>query len=420
MHLFHRCQLKIAACSRFRYGNRVMKERRINSNTIRRINATRVFHAIRRAPGISPQDLSKTTGIDLATISIILSTLEQGGLIIRTLRSRTGKSGRPNSVLSINEAAGILAGVSIDITKIQVVLCSYAGTILAQTSRPGSLEIDDVINTVMTSILSLLEQVESSRDRLTGVGVGIAGLVGLDGRLALAPAFDWHDIDFGGLLSSRLGVPVHLENDIKAAANAESLFGAQTQEADFIYVSGRMGIGGGFYLSGGLYRGPYGMAGEVGHMKLIPGGRQCTCGGRGCFETYVSEKAIFDNLRASGLHFPDLAALHAAALRETPEISAVLAQSGQYLGLGLANLANIFAPSSIVLGGIFAVLAEFLLPAAQAVFAANTLKEIHRDVTLAISTLGDAAIPMGGVAIALQDFLEEPPSGVVNLIAPPR
>lgn len=397
-----------------------MKEPRINSNTIRRINATRVFHAIRRAPGISPHDLSKTTGIDLATISIILSSLEQGRLIIRTLRPRTGKSGRPNSVLSINESAGVLAGVSVDIDKIQVVLCGYAGTILAQTTRPSSLDVGDVVEAVMATILSLLEQVGSTLDKLTGIGVGIAGLVGLDGHLALAPAFDWHDIDFGGILSSRLGVPVHLENDIKAAATAESLFGAKTIEQDFIYVSGRSGIGGSFYLNGGVYRGPHGMAGEVGHMKLVPDGRACTCGGRGCFETYVSEKAIFESLRVAGLQYSDLVALHAAALDKVPQVLAALKDAGQYLGLGLANLANIFAPSSIVLGGIFAVLADFLLPAARESFAANTLKEIHRDVTLNISALGDAATPMGGVAIALQDFLEEPPRGVINLIAASR
>ena len=414
------CQLKIAAPSRFRYGFSTMKERRINSNTIRRINVTRVFHAIRREPGISPQYLSTVTGIDLATISIILTTLEQDGLIIRTLRPRTGRSGRPNSLVSINEASGVLAGVGIDVDKIQVVLCSYAGTNLAQAIVPGSLNVETVTASVVTTILSLLEQAGISRDMLTGVGVGIAGLVGLDGRLALAPAFNWHDIDFAERLSGPLGVPVHLENDIKAAATAESLFGSVTQQSDFIYLSGRSGIGGGFYLGGGLYRGPGGMAGEVGHMKLIPNGRPCRCGGHGCFETYVSEQAIFTTLREAGLPFTDLAAIHAAALSGNQDVLAILAQSGQYLGLGLANLANIFAPSSIILGGTLAGLADFLLPAARSMFATNTLKEIYRDISLTISTLGDKAVPMGGIAIALQHFIEEPPTGVVKLIAPQR
>ena len=397
-----------------------MKDRRINSNTIRRINITRVFHAIRKDPGISPQVLSKATGIDLATISIILATLEQDGLILRTLRPRTGRSGRPNSLVSIDETSGVLAGVGIDVDKIQIMLCSYAGTPLAQVTTPGSLDIDVVVNTVTTSILSLLTQTNTERHMLTGVGVGIAGLVGLDGRLALAPALDWHDIDLSFQLSQILSAPVHLENDIKAAAIAESLFGSANREDDFIYLAGRSGIGGGLYLAGGLYRGPHGMAGEVGHMKIIPNGRPCTCGGHGCFETYVSERAIFSSLQEAGLQFSSLAEVYQAALDKTPEVVATLAQAGQYLGLGLANLANIFAPSGIVLGGALAVLADFLLPAAQAMFEANTLREIYRDITLTISTLGDSATPMGGIAVALQHFLEEPPSGVVKLIAPQR
>lgn len=397
-----------------------MKERRINSNTIRRINVTRVFHAIRRSPGISPQTLSKATGVDLATISIILATLEQDGLIIRTLRPRTGRSGRPNSLVSIDETSGVLAGVSIDVDKIQVILCSYAGTPLAQATAAGSLEIETVVNTVSTTILSLLAQTNTERHMLTGVGVGIAGLVGLDGRLALAPALNWHDVDLSGQLSSVLSVPIHLENDIKAASIAESLFGNAAQEADFIYLAGRSGIGGGFYLGGGLYRGPHGMAGEVGHMKLIPNGRLCTCGGHGCFETYVSERAIFNSLLEAGLQFTSLDEVHEAALAKTPEVVANLAQSGQYLGLGLANLANIFAPSSIVLGGALAVLADFLLPAAKPMFEANTLQEIYRDIVLTTSSLGESATQMGGIAVALQHFLEEPPSGIVKLMAPSR
>lgn len=393
---------------------------RINSNTIRRINITRVFHAIRREPGISPQNLSKATGIDLATISIILTTLEQDGLILRALRPRTGRSGRPNSLVSINETSGVLAGVGIDLDKIHVVLCSYAGTMLAEAVVPGHLNVEDAVNSVVSNILSLLAGANISRTMLAGVGVGIAGLVGLDGRLALAPALDWHNIDLAGRLCGALSVPVHLENDIKAAAMAESLFGDITQGADFIYLSGRSGVGGGFYLGGGLYRGPHGMAGEVGHMKLVPNGRLCTCGGHGCFETYVSEQAILNSLREAGMQDPNLEAVHAEAMQNNPEVKSVLAQSGQYLGLGLANLANIFAPSSIVLGGGLAVLAEFLLPTAQPMFAANTLKEIHRDISLTISNLGDSATPMGGVAIALQHFLEEPPTGVVKLISAPR
>jgi predicted NBD/HSP70 family sugar kinase len=391
-----------------------MHTRRINSNIIRRINAARVFHGIRKSPGISPQGLSKATGIDLATISIILATLEQDGLVVRTLRERTGRSGRPNSLLSINEKGGVLAGVAVEVSEIQIVLSSFAGTRLASLRVEGSLEQERAASAIKSGVLALLKQAGYPRKALAGVGVGMPGLVGLDGRLVLAPALDWHDIDFGGVLSASLNVPVQLENDSKAAAIAEHLFGSGARDADFIYVFGRSGVGGGLYLGGSLYRGPHGMAGEVGHMKLVPNGRPCACGAFGCFEAYVSERAIFTSLREAKVKLANVEAVREAALRGDAKVLEVLAESGRHLGLGLASLANIFGPSSVILGGAMAVLADFLLPAARPVFEANALEEIRRDVAITVSTLGEFAIPMGGIAIALQHFLEEPPAATLR------
>nr|WP_295745211.1 ROK family transcriptional regulator [uncultured Acidocella sp.] len=385
-----------------------MNTRRINSNIIRKINAARVFHGIRKNPSISPQGLSKDTGIDLATISIILASLEQDGLVERSQGERTGRSGRPNSQLNINEKTGVLVGVAVDVDESELVLCSFAGTILANLHVPGSKDQEMVIAAIKSGIATLLKQTGYPRKALAGVGVGVPGLVGLDGKLALAPNLDWHDVDFGAALAASLAVPVQLENDIKAAAAAEHLFGQGAPDADFIYLSGRSGVGGGLYLGGAIYRGPRGMAGEVGHMKLVPNGRPCACGGFGCFEAYISERAIFERLRDAKLNFPDIAAVREAALRGEAGVRAVLAECGQHLGLGLANLANIFAPGRIVLGGAMAVLAEYLLPAARPVFEANALREIGGEIAISVSTLGEFAVPMGGIAIALQHFLEEP------------
>lgn len=395
-----------------------MHTRRINSNTIRRINVTRVFHGIRKQQGISPQTLSKETGIDLATISIILGALEQDGLVLRTLQPKTGRSGRPSSQLSINESSGVLAGVAVDTDQIQIILCSYAGTKVAQLSVPGSMDIETAASAIKIGLMKLLKQAGLSLKALSGVGIGMPGLVGLDGHLALAPGLHWHDVDFAGILQKSLDVPVYLENDIKAAAMAESLFGSGVHEPDFIYLSGRLGLGGGLYLGNGVYRGPHGMAGEVGHMKLVPDGRLCACGGRGCFEAYVSERAFLTQVQEAGLNLPDIEAILAAAQQGDAKLVAILADAGHYLGLGMANLVNIFAPSRVILGGAMASLADFLLPYAKPVFKANTLQEIHRDVSITVSCLGDAAVPMGGIAIALQHFLEDPAVGGVKPLAP--
>ncbi|WP_284259721.1 ROK family transcriptional regulator [Acidocella aquatica] len=390
------------------YKADAMLTKKINSNTIRRINAARVFHGIHKQPGISPRGLSKITGIDLATISIILTTLEQDGVVLRRTEAPTGRSGRPNSTLFINEASGVLAGVAVEVEEIHIVLSSFSGARLGSLRVPGSLSQEAAAAAIKNGILALLRQVGIPRKRLAGVGVGVPGLVGLDGRIALAPALDWHDADLAGVLTAGLGVAVHLENDIKAAAIAEHIFGSCQHTADFVYVSGRSGVGGGLYLGGAIYRGPHGLAGEVGHMKLVPHGRSCACGAHGCFEAYVSEHAILKCLAEAGESARDIPSVRAAALEGNEVVLRTLEEAGRHLGLGLANLANLLAPSSIILGGGMAALAEFLLPACRPEFEANTLAEIRCAMTIALSALQEFAIPMGGIAIALQHFLEEP------------
>lgn len=392
-----------------------MVKTRINSNLIRRINAVRVFHNIRTDPGLSPQALSNVTGIDLATISIIVAALEADGIVRREIAARTGRSGRPTSNLFINADAGVLAGISFETDKIQIVIATLAGERLGALQITGSVESDRAVAAAKSGLLALLKQVGVKRKSLVGVGVGVPGLVALDGMLVLAPNLGWHDFDLAQILSAGIGVPVQVENDIKAAAMAEHLFGGSKDVADFVYIAGRSGIGGGLYLGGGLYRGPRGLAGEIGHMKLVPFGRPCACGAFGCFEAYVSERAIITRLAELGLHFTSADGVQAAAASGNAAVRGVLDDVGVHLGLGLASLANLLTPQRIVLGGSLASLASFLLPASKITYESNALAVIRRNVEIVTSPLGEFAIPMGGIALALQHFLAEPPAQIMTI-----
>lgn len=382
-------------------------QKKINSTTIRQINAGLVFHGIREAPHISPQALSRATGVDPGTISIILSRFERDGLVRRTVSAPTGRSGRPGTLLAIDEDALTLAGIAVGVEEILLVLTSLTGTRLASLRLPACAAPDQAVRAMKTGLTALLKQAKRPHRTLAAAGVCLPGLVGLDGRLALAPGLGWRDIDLGAALHAALRVPVRLENDTQAAGTAEHLFGSGGQTADFVYLFGHTGLGGGLYLGGATYRGPHGMAGEIGHMKLFPDGRPCACGAKGCFEAYVSEHALLLRLQQEGIKLSGAEAMRSAAAAGEKRVLAVLAQAGEHLGLGLSSLANIFTPSRIILGGSLAVLADFLLPAARPVFAANTLAAIARTADITTSSLGPFAVPMGGIAVALQRFLEE-------------
>jgi predicted NBD/HSP70 family sugar kinase len=386
-----------------------MSKNRVNSALIRRINTARLFHGIRGTPQISQQRLVAETGLDPATVSIIVGNLEAAGVVRRTADARTGRAGRPTSALSINAEAGLLVGMDIEPDAIRIIVTTIDGVPRQSVVVPGSRSVALALAASRTGLAGMLRKLRAEHMKLLGVGIGLPGLVSLDGKLIFAPNLGWRDIDFAGRFARHLKVPILAENDTKAAALAEHLFGATRDIADFVYVTGRSGIGGGLYLMGQIYRGPHGLAGEIGHMKIIPDGRPCGCGAKGCFEAYVSEQAILAQLAGAGQAYADADAVRDAAAAGDAIVRRVLDEVGANLGLGFANMINLLAPRRIVLGGSLAVLAPFLLPAAMPVLAANTLAAIRETVEIVISPLGDDAVPLGGVALALQGFLANTP-----------
>ncbi|MGC9271489.1 ROK family transcriptional regulator [Acidiphilium sp.] len=386
-----------------------MTRTRVNSALIRRINTGRLFHIIRQNPGISQQVLSRESGIDPATISIIIGNLETAGIVRRATDAPTGRAGRPTVALSIDARAGFLAGIGIEPDVIRITLATIDGATCADLSVPGSADPAAACRAVGVGIAAALRGVKARRGALLGVGIAVPGLVSLDGQVVFAPNLGWRDLDVAAMLVPLLKCPIRLENDVKAAAIAEHLFGASRDITDFVYVMGRSGIGGGLYMMGEVYRGPHGLAGEIGHMKIVPGGRPCGCGGRGCFEAYASERAIRAELAARGQPVHDDIAILAAYRAGDAVVRAVVDEAGGYLGLGLANLINIISPRRIVLGGSLAALAPILLDQAMLSLRANALAAIMADVEVVVSVLGDEAAPMGGIALALQQFLDDPP-----------
>ena len=141
-------------------------------------------------------------------------------------------------------------------------------------------------------------------------------------------------------------------------------------------------------------------------MKLVPNGRLCACGGRGCLQTYVSGYAILQRMADAGIPAQDMSAVQARVLAGDKKTCGILAEAGEALGLGLANIANLLASERIVLGGTLGRLATFLLPSCQRVFSANAMPGIAGDVEIIVSELDAYVISMGGVALALQRLLK--------------
>jgi glucokinase len=212
------------------------------------------------------------------------------------------------------------------------------------------------------------------------VGISAAGFVSSDRKTMLATPniAGWNGVDLDAQLTSLLGLPVVIENDANAAAWGEAAFGAGRGHDHLLIVTVGTGIGGGIVVNGNLYRGGFGTAAEIGHMRVVPEGHLCGCGARGCFEQYASGSALMRHAREAISATPELARnllalgngtldgltgkhITEAAQSGDPVALAAFNTTAHFLGAGIASLCVILDPTRVVIGGGVVEAGEILL-----------------------------------------------------------
>jgi glucokinase len=263
-------------------------------------------------------------------------------------------------------------GIDIGATKILGCVVDSAGTIICQNTTPTPLadssSIEDALFAVARSLLA-------ERNDAEAVGIAVAGWIDRSRRTVLfSPHLPWHMEPLADNLSTRLGLPVILENDANAAAWGEHRFGAGQTLQDFILVTIGSGIGAGIVVDGRLLRGAHGLAGELGHTVVEPDGPCCPCGRRGCVDSFASGRALqrhFHELSDGsssrtqvspvGEEVPETGEAIAAAARDgDPVALRAFAKVGEYLGRGIADLVMCLDPAAVILAGGVATAGELL------------------------------------------------------------
>jgi glucokinase len=273
-------------------------------------------------------------------------------------------------------------GVDVGGTKVAAGVVDERGRIVEKLRRDTPAASPERTAAAIAAVVTEL----LGRHEVTAVGVGAAGFVDrASGTVVFAPNLAWRGEPLRAKLTGMLGLPVMVDNDGNASAWAEVRFGAARGHAHVVFVSVGTGIGAGFILDGRLYRGRWGMAGEPGHSRVVPDGRLCGCGNRGCWEQYASGSALVTEARDFAMRSPggamrllQLAGGNAAAITGTRITEAALEGDpaalrcysivGTWLGQGLANLAAILDPECIVVGGGVSEAGELLLGPARAAF----------------------------------------------------
>jgi glucokinase len=305
-------------------------------------------------------------------------------------------------------------GVDIGGSKVAAGIVDEDGQVLDRARRDTpSTDVGKTEDVIVEVVRELAE-----RNDVLAVGVGAAGWIANDHATVLfSPHLAWRDEPLREALAERIGTPLIVENDANAAAWAEYRFGAAQGAAVVVCVTLGTGIGGGLVIGGAVYRGAFGIACEYGHMTLVPDGRSCACGNKGCWEMYASGRALARDARELAAESPMAAArmlelassvegltgpvVTAAAEAGDPAAQSICTTMGRWLGRGLANLAAVLDPSIFVIGGGVSQAGELLLRPAREEFAHTlTGRGFRPRAEVVLAALGPDAGLVGAADLA--------------------
>lgn len=311
------------------------------------------------------------------------------------------------------------AGVDLGGTKISALLGTRKGQILAQgkVETLPSAGPADAFERVARLLDRLSQQCNSDP---TAIGVGVPGRVSDTGMIEFLPNLpnQWQGFPAAEFLRQRTGKPAFLLNDARLAALGEHSFGSDPRADNMLVVTVGTGIGGGLILDGRLWLGVCGAAGEIGHHTILPDGKPCSCGSRGCLETLVSGPT----LSAAGMFLarngdaPCLARIvennwaaitpremGMAAMQGDEKVAKAIRRAATYLGIGIANAVTLTAVDRVVICGGVAALGELLLEPVRAAVRERVRMFPAGHVHISGSALGDRVGALGGLALAFQN-----------------
>jgi glucokinase-like ROK family protein len=392
---------------------------------VREINLSVIMNHLRKNAPISRAALAETTGLNKTTVSSLINELINRQFV-KEIGFSTPSSGRPAIQLKLNPTIGYIISCEIGVDFILVICTDFAPKIIWRHEE----QIDPTIGqrAILDRALSILHEAIKiggpACGTLLGMAVGVPGLVDqATGSLLFAPNLGWKDLPIRSILQESFDVPLFVDNEANIAALGEHYFGIAQGYDEVLYISAGVGLGGGIVHGGRLFSGVTGFGAEFGHMTLDPDGEACKCGNQGCWETQVSQQALFREIwrrldqgensklsdmtggRRSLLTVPLI--VNAARVGDAVALDA-LEMIGRNLGIGIASLVNALNPELVVFGGILSLAGEFLMPVIERELNQRALRWNREAMQLVLAKHGFDACVIGGVAAVYQAILAQP------------
>lgn len=320
----------------------------------------RVLNCIREAGEASRTEIAAALSLSPATVTFVTSSLIAGGLAEECTESDTGdgsRRGRPRVAIRIRGGKHFVAGIKVARDALSILILDFNGEY--KNSQTTTLENrrrspQELVLTIKDAIAEACKSLPEGINSLSGLSIGLAGQVNsLTQDVHWSSSLSERNINLGPLLKEHIPCPTFVENDANLVAKAEHLFGEAKGLDNFLVITIEHGIGLGIVHKGQIFRGERGCGAEFGHTKVVLDGETCQCGQKGCLEAYSSSYAILNKMqKIKGLQKrPGMKDVLAFAEGGDKQTGKMLAEAGDFFGMGLANLINLFDPQSIILSG---------------------------------------------------------------------
>ena len=370
--------------------------------------ASQIFTTVLSRGPLTRLEVARLAGLSPAAVTKAVRPLIEAGYLVEDADAQAQPAlGRPANLVRVDGGRALFVGIKVTGDEIIGVLTDLCCRIRVARHTPLTRrDLTAVLAAVADVVQELRAEADESGAAVLGVGIAVSGDVDrAEGTVRYSPFLEWRDVPLSELAAMTTGLPVTVDNDVRALTVAEQWFGAGAGLSDFAVVTVGAGIGCGLVVHGRVVAGAHGVAGEIGHVTVDPSGPPCHCGNRGCVEAIAGDAAILRRIReATGVEVTDtaeavrLAHLGVAAAREA------YARAGEAIGRGIATVANLLGPERVIISG--EGLAAYDLFAEQirdTVAAAAFGSAAQCDVQIRPLTIEEWA--RGAAATAIQSFI---------------
>lgn len=377
-----------------------------NKFNIRKANIVEILKLLFNNPNISRIDISKLINLNKASVSEIISLLVEKEIVSEIgIGNGSSSGGRKPILLKLNEKAGLSLSIDLGTNYIGFLLTDLNKNIIAYEHYEAVVNKDNVVDIVVNTINSLENYIGEYKYRLIGVSLAIHGRVYND-SIKFTPYYDLDKINLKEELSKILPkIRFHLENESNLAAIGE-FENSEEKLKNSIVINVHSGIGSGIIINEKLYTGFEGRSGEIGHMVLVPNGKKCPCGNKGCFEQYCSIPALLEEFNnKSSLKVKTVKELCKLYNSNNKEAIDIISNNIELMAIGITNIFNLFAPDNIFIHSeLIDYIPEYLNLVNDKI---NSI--FSKDVTLLPNKLDGKSNLFGGITRCIYDFLNDFP-----------